>query len=109
MTLEDIRGDRIAELEAAIRKHRDYRGDNRCWLDDEELYSVLPEGYTPPEREVAVEKENCDRFICNRRNPATVYVSPQEEIDRLTAEVVRLEEKVKDLQANAERLMEEDY
>lgn len=33
----------IAKLEAAIRKHRDARGHNRCWLDDQELYSVLPE------------------------------------------------------------------
>lgn len=28
-------------LESAIRKHRDQRGDDRCWLDDEELYKTL--------------------------------------------------------------------
>lgn len=34
---------RIIELETAIRKHRDERGHNRCWLDDLELYKVLNE------------------------------------------------------------------
>jgi hypothetical protein len=70
-------------LQAAIRKHRDERGDDRCWLDDEELYKVLPEGYTPPPRDTAVELANCERFIACRHNPATEYVSPQREIDRL--------------------------
>jgi hypothetical protein len=32
---------RVDELEAAIRTHRDYRGHNRCFLDDYELYQVL--------------------------------------------------------------------
>lgn len=33
---------RIEVLEAAIRKHRDQRLDDRSWMDDE-LYEVLPE------------------------------------------------------------------
>lgn len=80
----------VARLEAAIRKHRDYRGDDRCWRDDEELYAVLPEGYSPPAREVAVEKAMCDLFIASRRHPATEYVSPQRRIEELEAEVVTL-------------------
>lgn len=49
---------RIEQLETAIRKHRDEKGHDRCWLDDAELYSVLPENQTadfklPP----------CDEFI----------------------------------------------
>lgn len=68
---------------AAIRKHRDYRGDHRCWMDDEELYKVLPEGYTPPARDSAVEIKNCERFISCRQNPATVYVSPETRIEEL--------------------------
>lgn len=83
--------DRVQELEAAIRKHRDYRGDDRCWLDDEELYRVLPEGYTPPQRDGAVELENCKRFIECRRNPKTEYVSPQREIEELKRRVASLE------------------
>lgn len=68
-----------------IRRHRDLRGDNRCWLDDEELYATLPEGYKPPCRDAAVEIENCQRFIRCRHNPSTTYYSPQDEIDRLQA------------------------
>lgn len=74
---------RIFELESAIRKHRDQRGDDRCWMDDEDLYRSLPEGYKPPERDTSVELENCRWFICNRRNPNTVYQSPEREIETL--------------------------
>lgn len=81
---------RINELENAIRKHRDYRSDDRCWMDDEELYKILPEGYTPPEREVAVELSMCEKFISCRRNPKTVYISPQREIERLQEDLIRL-------------------
>jgi hypothetical protein len=76
---------RVLELEAAIRKHRDQRGDDRCWMDDEELYKVLPEGYNPPERDSAVELANCQKFIACRHNPGTKYVSPEREIERLRA------------------------
>lgn len=75
----------IGRLRDAIRKHRDYRGDDRCFLDDEELYAILPEGYTPRERDSAVELKNCERFIASRQNPKTEYVSPEREIERLKA------------------------
>jgi hypothetical protein len=69
--------------ESAIRAHRDERGDDRCWRDDEKLYSVLPEGYTPPVRDCSVELDNCRRYINSRHNPKTEYISPQLEIGRL--------------------------
>jgi hypothetical protein len=72
--------ERIEQLEGAIRKHRDYRGDDRCWMDDDELYSILPEGYHPPERDSAVELHHCERFISCRHNPQTIYLSPEREI-----------------------------
>lgn len=72
-------------LLSAIRNHRDQRGDDRCWMDDEELYKALPEGYAPPARDTAVELENCKRFIACRQNPATEYVSPEKEISGLKA------------------------
>jgi hypothetical protein len=75
--------DQITRLESAIRKHRDYRGDDRCWLDDEELYRVLPEGFTAPPRDTAVELAKCQQYIACRHNPRTVYVSPETEITRL--------------------------
>jgi hypothetical protein len=72
-------------LRKAIRAHRDARGDDRCWLDDEELYKLLPEGYTPPVRDTSVELERCKQFIENRQNPVTIYVSPERELERLRA------------------------
>lgn len=39
---------RLAAVEDAIRMHRDQRGHDRCWLDDEALYAVLPEGFNTP-------------------------------------------------------------
>ncbi len=79
--------DKINHYEEAIRKHRDQRGVDRCWLDDEELYNTLPEGYTSPGREVAVELGLCEKFINCRRNPKTEYISPQREIERLKAKL----------------------
>lgn len=80
----------VDKFQSAIRNHRDQRGDDRCWLDDETLYKSLPEGYTPPARDVAVEIANCQKFIETRRCPATEYVSPQRQVDELTAENARL-------------------
>lgn len=82
-------GERIAELEAAIRRHRDERGDDRCHADDGRLYAVLPEGDTRPEREAAVTLENCARYI-ECRQTGREYVSPQRRIKELEAEVARL-------------------
>jgi hypothetical protein len=86
---------RVKELEEAIRRHRDQRGDDRCWMDDEALYAALPEGYTPPPRDSAVELAMCEKFIACRHNPATEYVSPQRRIDELEAERDRLREALR--------------
>ena len=77
----------LEKLQAEVRKHRDQRGDDRCWMDDEELYKALPEGYTPPERDTLVEIALCRKFIENRHNPTTEYVSPQRRIEELEAEI----------------------
>src|SRR5688572_6257600 len=76
----------VLKYETAIRDHRDQKGDDRCWLDDEELYKTLPEGYFPPARDTAVELCNCVKFITNRKNPKTCYVSPDVEIAKLNEE-----------------------
>lgn len=73
------------ELLAAIRRHRDERGDDRCRQDDDVLYRALPEGFTPPARDSSVEIANCVRYIDCRQNPATEYVSPQRRIEELEA------------------------
>lgn len=56
---------RVWELESAIKKHRDAKGDDRCWLDDYDLYSVLHDNLVetdlrlPPQAEFMA---NCRRF-----------------------------------------------
>lgn len=82
--------EQLTALTAAIRRHRDARGDDRCWMDDETLYGVLPEGYTPPARDSAVELARCQQFIASRQNPATIYVSPEREIEILRAGLARI-------------------
>ncbi len=77
----------VERLRDAIRQHRDARGDDRCWMDDEELYKVLPEGYTPPARDTTVELASCEQYIACRHNPATEYVSPQRRIEQLESTV----------------------
>ncbi len=59
------------QLRGAIARHRDARGNDRCWLDDEELYRYLGDDHQaltvlPPK---AVFLENCSRFHENRQHP----------------------------------------
>lgn len=80
---------RALHAEAAIRRHRDYRGDDRCHLDDGELYAALPEGDTRPAREVAVTIENCHKYVECRQH-GREYVSPQRRIEELELEAAQL-------------------
>lgn len=82
------------KLVAGIRNHRDQKGDDKCWMDDEELYKLLPEGYTPPERDTTVELSLCEQYIKCRRNPATTYVSPQRRIEELEEENKQLKKDI---------------
>lgn len=71
MTMPQLKAE-IRRLRTGIRKHRDQRLDDRCWMDDIELYEVLPEGIDPsfidlrqlPKKEMM---HNCDRFTDCRR------------------------------------------
>lgn len=93
-------------LLAAIRRHRDYRGDDRCYQDDGELYKVLPEGDTRPPREVAVTLENCYKYITCRQQ-GREYVSPQHRIQELEDESEFLNGRVKELEAHALTLIQQ--
>ena len=74
-------------LLAAIRAHRDARGDDRCWIDDLVLYAALPEGAPAPELLALHTPEemlaNCRRYLASRQPDTVPYVSPQREIERL--------------------------
>lgn len=89
----------VERLKAAIRNHRDQRGDSRCWLDDAELYGVLgdPESRAqdsslPPRDEFL---ESCRRFYERRRAPQDSDPTPgcmtiaelEAEVERLKAEL----------------------
>lgn len=74
------------DLAAAIRKHRDQRGDNRCWLDDLELYRVLGEPIDEAEFALHCPEEmikNCTQYIASRQPDGVPYVSPQRRIEVL--------------------------
>lgn len=82
--------DHVEFLIAAIRRHRDQRGDDRCWQDDLELYAALPEGVggadlrLPSPQEML---ENCKRYCTHRHDPTQPYRSPEREVERLEAEL----------------------
>lgn len=62
----------IMKLRNAIRAHRDQKGDDRCWMDDIELYKVLPEGVVNADLSLLSDEQfrrNCDLFIKNRKCP----------------------------------------
>jgi hypothetical protein len=66
------------KLKEAIAKHRDQKGDDRCWLDDQELYSVLGDQVAQtalPSKEVFL--GNCAKYFECRQNPAETYFSKE--------------------------------
>lgn len=64
--------DRALKAEAAIRKHRDQRGGDRCWMDDADLYRVLPDSPNGPLPQVfevgdkAAMLKECEHYIQRR-------------------------------------------
>jgi hypothetical protein len=77
-------GSQVKKLHRAIRRHRDQRGDNRCWLDDNELYAILPDFQPPIDTELppkCIFLHNCERYWATRQGPFT-YI----ELSRLSKE-----------------------
>lgn len=73
---------KVQELRDAIRAHRDERGHDRCWLDDQKLYQSLPEAYPgdlqlPPKAEFI---QNCHRYWEHRQDPSVVFLR-QKDVD----------------------------
>jgi hypothetical protein len=61
---------RIAALEAGIRAHRDQKGHDRCVLDDDALYALLPEGDNKADRSLPPREEfleGCAKFYDLRK------------------------------------------
>lgn len=55
------------KLLEAIKKHHSQKADDRCFLDDDDLYTAA--GLPPVDRRVGDKEamlENCKRFLANR-------------------------------------------
>ena len=69
MTPEEVLAE-AKRLRGGIRDHRDQRGDDRCWLDDERLHALLPEGVPARTRmDFELMYPNCRRFLETRVHP----------------------------------------
>jgi hypothetical protein len=81
----------IERLRDGIRRHRDAEGDDRCWLDDRDLYELLPEGLAdhapalPPRGEFL---RSCERYW-EQRSDGRVLPGCRT-IAQLEAEIERL-------------------
>lgn len=100
---------KLHKIQEAIRKHRDswLSGDDKCWRDNEELYKLLPEGYTPPERDTFCELKNCIRYVESCHDPRVTYTSPQRRIEELEAELKDAKKTINSLRHRHRELIEE--
>lgn len=68
MSVDQLRVE-VMRLRNEIRQHRDEEGHDRCWLDDQRLYDILPDdkkaNFVLPDREEFL--ENCARYWVRRR------------------------------------------
>ncbi len=68
--LEDAKK-RIQQLEDGIRQHRDEKGNQRCWLGDQRLYSLLSDGgkvdSSLPKRDEFLRR--CAQYYDTRQSP----------------------------------------
>ena len=59
----------VLRLRRAVRSHRDEKGHDRCWLDDQTLYGVLPEN-KPADFDLPARDEflaNCEKYwLCRQ-------------------------------------------
>lgn len=68
----------IINLRVAIRKHRDQKGDDRCWVDDYWLYDLLPGNKKRLPSHIAYEEgmQCCIDFFEHRKSEP-VYVQQE--------------------------------
>ena len=71
--------DEVMNLRNGIRKHRDQKGDDNCWLDDFALYGLLPEKIKAdpqlPDKELMM--VNCSRYY-DCRKAGKLYIPLKE-------------------------------
>jgi hypothetical protein len=85
---------RVEELTSAIRKHRDQKGDDRCWLDDLDLYSTMDDAsydsQLPPKCEFL---ESCSRYW-NQRQTMMDKSADRPTIKQLENRIAELEAQI---------------
>lgn len=98
-------------LRVAIREHRDARGDDRCWLDDIELYKALGEDEVPEAMQLALPNREaflgrCAQYWEHRQKPGCEPWKTVEALEKRIAEMASMLNKAADeahLQVDDER------
>lgn len=70
--------DEIKAIRNEIRYHRDQKGDDRCWVDDVRLWTLLPDASPKPTALPPFEEmmKRCGAFYRNRRADLPDIVPP---------------------------------
>lgn len=76
----------VRRMKAAVVKHHSQKADDRCWLDDDELYAAF--GLPPADFAVGDKKamlSNCERFLDKRCTGGTwpTYAELEQTIENL--------------------------
>lgn len=91
----------VLKLRNGIRQHRDQKGDDNCWLDDQNyLYDLLPEKIIPfpelPEKNLMM--LNCSRYYdCRKENKLYNPVNELPKILEFPFKWINLTEKKPDV------------
>lgn len=83
-------------LREGIEKHRDQKGDDRCWLDDQELYAIVDpdikvEGSLPPRCDFLA---SCERFWEQRQSTSDTFALDHPTIGQMERTIKRLRERL---------------
>jgi hypothetical protein len=88
----------IVRLRSAIETHRAQKADDRCILDDDELYAVLGDGIKCDRRvgDKAAMLHNCERFIERRCEGGgwPTYVELEQKVAELMKENAELRGRI---------------
>lgn len=63
---------KVQALRDAIREHKDEKGHDRCWLDDQKLPEASPGDLELPPREEFI--QNCHRYWEHRQDPSATFI-----------------------------------
>lgn len=92
---DSVRTKEHNDLVLSVKKHHDQKGDDRCWLDDVELYTAA--GLDDANSALPQLPEfigNCVRFHQSRQNPDSRYVTVEEQLDKVTSKATYLMRQV---------------